>query len=1663
MSTTAAPASADATASAEHFGSAPFGTEHPNLEFLKSSLPRWYFEASTSLRQALRQSQLKSQRSRHIVEPIRARLIPLKDFAKPLLEQALLDRFGMHLDVLVNQLVTMRIKTEMPFVISERQAMQQSLLDAALQNFEASATDPGGFEEGAALLQASSGLRMEQGQGFMSLGLYRYRDVIDIPPEQFAQLCRALDLGGRYQRHLDSIFKPASADGQPAELTAAAVAQAFMDSERDAVEVLAHIARMKGHLSQTGHEMLLEVVKPDGAVQWNGKPVRYRQLHMLDTYAFAGSCLFGALLIEPDEAGEDLPCVVYMPGEPDTPIKEYACFTDFSDGLRGKLFDTDYQAYFRRFVSARQSARFFRKIEERLKPLRPLGGDSSSSVQVRTSDANAQLYLEKRPMDKPPFELLHEHLVTKTYDDSRFVAVPTSDEDQLSRLKRWDELESLGLDLLNVAGFFVPVLGVVMAVVAAGQLLHEAFVAVEDWTHGETEEAIDHLFNIGESLATMAVVGAAVHVAPRVLPSEFIESLRPVNLANGLKRLWKPELTPFAHEVKLPVTALPEADGLIRQGAQTWLPRDGKLYRVEQDANSGTWRIKHPTDTGSHSPSLEHNGSGAWRHEGENPMGWDDVTAFRRLDAGHYVFTEPSVQRILGITGADEALLRQVHMENLSTPALLKDTSLRFRIARQVDEFIHLMHSNELQRLSPPRIEPYLKLLTSMPGWPADRALHLMDADGKILRSWNTSTRAMSFTSVSYRADNVAGLLESVMGSMTANELDALLGDAPVVQGQTYLQRLTRAIAEHAGTVKGQLLDDCYALETRSDDPLVKLIKRDWPGLPDGVASELVSIANSQELARMRSAGRIPLRLAEQAREYVQQLRLNRACEGFFLDTAANSDTAKLTFGLLGHLPGIPADFVLELRDEAWQMLAILGESQSPAEHHVLIRSETGYQAFNLQGQPLANRPKPFFAAALDAMPERIRSAIGLHDEAGERQLRALLGEYAIGQREALAGMLDLQAIKPGFQSLQRLADGRVGYPMSGRLRGMFRKLGVGAESYSPELAVKKLYPGFLDAEIHVFLDGLRAEHTGPAYAFNAFVKTRLTALAAEYKDLETSLDAWILAQETVTIPGRYFPQITRDAKATAAIRIKLCWRRLGERRYQDDGSFMGYELDLNDLACGALPRLSADFSHVGALTANRIDMTPAQINQLLRQFKKLCHLSLDGNEIDVLPQVFGSLTRLQRLSLRDNPLVLDTDSVGLLRDMGSLKTLHLDHCPVGPLLDVSPLGRLVALGLRATGIDTLPGGLWECPFLREVDLRENHINDLSYIVMENLSRAYFRVQLHDNPLNDHSLIRAEGFFNAAARQRMGIANVRVHAESSSGIRSPWMHGVDSIDLSARLLEWSDLEAEPGSTDFFRVLRDLTGSSDFQSDRDVLGQRVWALLDAIAENKVLREEVYSLAAHPQTCGDGVAIVFSDLELHVLIFKILSSRNIATHPVHMFKLVRGIARLDEVEKIALENIRTREYLGETVDHVEVRMAYRIGLAARLQLPEQIHSMLYLASANVTRQMLDSAATRILAQESSESFMKSLLGRDFWMTFLEKRFASSFEKVQEPFHQQLDALFSAGRGELTDAQYLQSIQPIQQQRHAAVEANAQKLTWQIAREVYIQENVGAMSAG
>lgn len=55
------------------------------------------------------------------------------------------------------------------------------------------------------------------------------------------------------------------------------------------------------------------------------------------------------------------PLIAYVPDDPNHPLKEYASLSEFLNTLIGQLRETDYQAFFSRFVAHKDKGRFFRE------------------------------------------------------------------------------------------------------------------------------------------------------------------------------------------------------------------------------------------------------------------------------------------------------------------------------------------------------------------------------------------------------------------------------------------------------------------------------------------------------------------------------------------------------------------------------------------------------------------------------------------------------------------------------------------------------------------------------------------------------------------------------------------------------------------------------------------------------------------------------------------------------------------------------------------------------------------------------------------------------------------------------------------------------------------------------------------------------------------------------------------------------------------------------------------------------------------------------------------------------------------------------------------------------------------------------------------------------
>jgi hypothetical protein len=112
---------------------------------------------------------------------------------------------------------------------------------------------------------------------------------------------------------------------------------------------------------------------------------------------------------------------------------------------------------------------------------------------------------------------------------------------------------------------------------------------------------------------------------------------------------------------------------------------------------------------------------------------------------------------------------------------------------------------------------------------------------------------------------------------------------------------------------------------------------------------------------------------------------------------------------------------------------------------------------------------------------------------------------------------------------------------------------------------------------------------------------------------------------------------------------------------------------------------------------------------------------------------------------------------------------------------------------------------------------------------------------------------------------------------------------------------------------------------------------------------------------------------------------------------LYGLMRRLYRLSEVDRLAVENTGGR-------DQAEVRLAYRLGLAERLDLPLPPSSMLYRNIAGVTSEELAGVQGSVMAGEGGPGLLDYATGRDFWTDWLREAYAPQFEQLQATFDQQ-----------------------------------------------------------
>jgi len=664
------------------------------LKTAGTRMPAWFEQAPAEKQQALQQSFTASFIAQTRLDKTMSALQDIDSFAAPLLTRALKERFSVDLDV-NKTLICLRKPLKVSALeveFGDFEAMKLSLLQAALHNFEASECEEGAFHHTSGFMTETS----TPGE-FQAL-------AVNLTIRQFLTLCRSLDIGAQYQTCVQAFFQAPTPPGQTS------LCEQFIASQKAALRAAAEMALLKQDIQPEDYTMILAVINGERC-PWVGKKQVWLQDLQLMKRRMTGCIVF--TFAEKFHPVDEF--IVYIPHDPQHPLKRYTS-SQMREVFKCRFTERDtadttqptaYQRFFSQFVAYTDHPWFFSQFSQ---PAADSPGDPVRSIWfkvlqytpplssfTRIKALPPQSQGRREPVDDPflapttiarvgleglwmhsidPWTYLYEQNRDKVIADARYHAVPSADVDARVRAEKINHLLELGLLGLNLVSIFVPVLGEIMMVAMAGQLLYETVEGVVEWNEGDRQTAKAHLIDVAENLAMIAAMGAGGKVLGKltaVKPEPLIEELEPIRLPDGTSRLWRPDLKVYEQSRALPAHALPDASGQYKVDGRTFIRLRGKVYETNWDESMRKWRIRHPDNPAAHQPLLEHNGYGAWRHSLERPLQWDRLTLLRRLGHITDALTDTQLLEVADSIDLGDNALRKIHLDHLPPPPELLD------------------------------------------------------------------------------------------------------------------------------------------------------------------------------------------------------------------------------------------------------------------------------------------------------------------------------------------------------------------------------------------------------------------------------------------------------------------------------------------------------------------------------------------------------------------------------------------------------------------------------------------------------------------------------------------------------------------------------------------------------------------------------------------------------------------------------------------------------------------------------------------------------------------------------------------------------------------------------------------------------------------------------
>ncbi len=1526
-------------------------------QVLHERLPPWLMKADSNWLHEVQEAHRNQLFYQREVKKILRKVESLEHFCARVLTLTLKEKFGVDLDVDNDSLWITHVKyvldtNKVPAIwVIHSRIEKRSLLQAAMQNFSSDQA------QGKDLGHESS----------IRHGPHAH-PVASISAAAFAKCCRELDLGQCYQTYLRetlNLLVPVK-DEWVSNPDAEHICWLHLYELR----IDSHVAYLKNDISLQAHQMLLELTSMGAElgtaahrIIYDDKPLVWESLEVLDT------CIWGAFVLS--AGSREYPggkCLVYMPGDSHRALFEYPSMDDFKIYLELKLQIKTYARSFERYLAQSDRVSFFKAF----------------------ADHHKLEKITRLPIEAGIFQFFFNSFIGKLQIDSRTLAVPTADFDADEERKAQERKLDIALAIANIGGFFVPVLGQFIMGVAVGQLLGEVYEGVQDWREGDKTQALAHLFSVVENLAAMALFAAGGKVFHAIRGTatsapKFFEGFEPVQSQDGLTRLWKPNLRPYRLQQAQSAQLKTSNPANLRVEDDLYLKMDGSAYLARFDKTLETWRIAHPGSNVHYRPPVRFNGQG-WQHIHEDPVQWRHLPyAVRRIHPAAEIITDERLEQIASLTQTPLSRVQQLAERQQGAPARFGDMVQRYSLEQKIRDFI--WHMAQPGAASADAAMLQLQALPDLPGWPDKRFFKVFNEADELIARYpeppllDDDDLSIHVTEAQLEAGE---LLKVTAEGIYPAELDRLLGEslAGRAPDQLLASRISALLKEDARPLFNRL----YPLHDTPTTALLSALKTQYPDLPVAVLDELVSQQNSVDLLQLRDTRRIPLTLAEQAQAAQTELSVDRAISGLHLPALADDHTRTLALGLLRLEPGWPDKLRIEVLQDSLEG-AVLDSVGDPAavDRRMVLKVAESYQALDTAGLPVGAQLRglhAFYQAVSRALSPAERSVLGITGTTIEdaERLQIRLSTRA-ADRAACARILAPETVPAQLrQPLCMLADAAVDSPVT-YPRALMRKL-------------NKLYPWFTDAQINSTLAGMGSTHLERAKA--------VRSLQLHLARLRRELKAWSNDEASMAkLPGS--SDDYRVARQNVALRLENCWRHQTFLSGETGAPVPGLKLD--GMRVGSLPAFTGDidFSHVQQLSLQNMQLND-DVGYFLKAFKKLDRLQLDANRITRLPEVLSHMPALRHLSLHNNALNLNAQTVQKLAYMESLQSLDLSDNPLGDTPDVSRMKALIKLDLRNTRARDLPPGLLKLLRLEDVDMRENDIQHLPDELFDAPIAQTEKINLRLNPLATGTRSKLSAYRDRTG-VGMGYLDDEISLLSDQRAREVWLAADTADGYLVRTATWQALKDDWRSSDFFKVFYQLVHSQDNRLVHQDMVRRVWTVLEAAAADGELRGLLFSLAEGEPNCVDAAAFTFSEMEVSVMIDKALRASGLSgPDDKTLIDLGRGLFRLDRLDAFADRYSERRN----VVDRLGVRLAFRQGLADSLALPGQPKNIRYTQVSGVTPEDLADALADVTTGEMSGSVQPFLVRQKYWRQHLKRNFAPDFAAVTEPLMARMEAL-------------------------------------------------------